>query len=170
MNLKNKLLLLVVLLCSVTMFAQESFLLKGTVVSEVEKQPIPGVNVLVLTTTRGASTDFDGNFQIQVAPGEVLQFSYLGFVTKTIIVGDQKTISVSLAEDASQLDEVVIVGYGTKKKALVTGAISKVTNEKLDQIPVSRVDDALIGQVSGVNIQATNAEAGGAPTVTIRGV
>ncbi|WP_299272431.1 TonB-dependent receptor [uncultured Psychroserpens sp.] len=170
MNLKNKLLLLVVLLCSVTMFAQERFLLKGTVISEVEKQPIPGVNVLVLTTTRGASTDFDGNFEIQVASGEVLQFSYLGFVTKTIIVGDQKTLNVSLVEDASKLDEVVVIGYGTQKKSHLTGAISKVTNEKLDQIPVSRVDDALIGQVSGVNIQSTNAEAGGAPTVTIRGV
>nr|WP_321247311.1 TonB-dependent receptor [uncultured Psychroserpens sp.] len=170
MNLKNKLTLLVALLFSVVMFAQDSFLLKGTVVSEVEKQPIPGVNVLVLTTTRGASTDFDGNFQIQVTPGEVLQFSYLGFVTKTVIVGDQRTISISLAEDASQLDEVVVIGYGTQKKSHLTGAISKVTNEKLDQIPVSRVDDALIGQVSGVNIQATNAEAGGAPTITIRGV
>nr|WP_321232034.1 TonB-dependent receptor [uncultured Psychroserpens sp.] len=170
MNLKNKLPLIVILLFSVTMFAQESFLLKGTVVSEVEKQPIPGVNVLVLNTTRGASTDFDGNYQIRVSKGEVLQFSYLGYVTATVIVGDETTINVSLAEDTAKLDEVVVIGYGTQKKSHLTGAISKVTNEKLDQIPVSRVDDALIGQVSGVNIQATNAEAGGAPTVTIRGV
>ncbi|WP_298899902.1 TonB-dependent receptor [uncultured Psychroserpens sp.] len=170
MNLKNKLLLIVLLLFSVTMFAQDSFLLKGSVVSEVDNQPIPGVNILVLKTTRGASTDFDGKFEIQVTKGDVLQFSYLGFVTKTIIVGDQTTVSISLVEDASKLDEVVVIGYGTQKKSHLTGAISKVTNEKLDQIPVSRVDDALIGQVSGVNIQSTNAEAGGAPTVTIRGV
>ncbi|WP_298893435.1 TonB-dependent receptor [uncultured Psychroserpens sp.] len=170
MNLKNKLLLIVLLLFSVTMFAQDSFLLKGSVVSEVDSQPIPGVNILVLKTTRGASTDFDGKFEIQVTKGDVLQFSYLGFVTKTIIVGDQTTVSISLVEDASKLDEVVVIGYGTQKKSHLTGAISKVTNEKLDQIPVSRVDDALIGQVSGVNIQSTNAEAGGAPTVTIRGV
>lgn len=170
MNLKNKLSLLVVLLFSVTMFAQDSFLLQGTVVSEADQQPIPGVNVLVVSTTRGASTDFDGNFEIKVSPGEVLQFSYLGFVTKTVIINDQTTLSVSLAEDSAKLDEVVVIGYGTQKKSHLTGAISKVKNEKLDQIAVSRVDDALIGQVSGVNIQATNAEAGGAPTITIRGV
>ncbi|WP_204346809.1 SusC/RagA family TonB-linked outer membrane protein [Psychroserpens algicola] len=170
MNLKNKLPLLFALLFSVTVLAQESFLLRGTVVSEVEKQPIPGVNVLVLNTTRGASTDFDGNFEIRVSSGEVLQFSYLGYVTKTVIIDNQTTLTVSLAEDAAKLDEVVVIGYGTQKKSHLTGAISKVKNEKLDQIPVSRVDDALIGQVSGVNIQATNAEAGGAPTITIRGV
>nr|WP_321222248.1 TonB-dependent receptor [uncultured Psychroserpens sp.] len=170
MNLKNKLTLLVALLFSVVMFAQESFLLKGTVVSEVDKQPIPGVNVLVLTTSRGASTDFDGNFQIKVTPGEVLQFSYLGFVTKTVIIDNQTTLTVTLVEDSAQLDEVVVIGYGTQKKSHLTGAISKVKNEKLDQIAVSRVDDALIGQVSGVNIQSTNAEAGGAPTINIRGV
>ncbi|MEM5567075.1 TonB-dependent receptor [Psychroserpens sp. AS72] len=169
MNLKNKLPLLVALLISVTMFAQESLLLKGTVVSEVDKQPIPGVNVLVLNTTRGASTDFDGNFQIQVTPGEVLQFSYLGFVTKTVIINNQTTLSVSLVEDSAKLDEVVVIGYGTQKKSHLTGAISKVKNENLDQIAVARVDDALVGQVSGVNIQATSAEAGAAPTITIRG-
>lgn len=170
MNLKNKLALLVALFISVAMFAQESYLLKGTVVSGAEKAPIPGVNVLVLNTTNGASTDFDGNFQIQVTKGDVLQFSYLGYVTKTVVIDNQKTLSVSMVEDTSQLDEVVVIGYGTQKKSHLTGAISKVVNEDLDQIAVSRVDDALIGQVSGVNIQSTNAEAGGAPTITIRGV
>ena len=170
MNFKNKLAIVVMLFFSITVFAQEGFLLKGTVVSEVEKAPIPGVNVLVMNTTKGTSTDFDGNFQIQVTQGDVLQFSYLGYVTKTVIVGNETTLNVSMAEDTSTLDEVVIIGYGTQKKSHLTGAISKVVNEDLDQLPVTRVDDALIGQVSGVNIQSTNAEAGGAPTVTIRGV
>ncbi|WCO00892.1 SusC/RagA family TonB-linked outer membrane protein [Psychroserpens ponticola] len=169
MNLKNKLPLLVALLFSVTMFAQESYLLKGTVVSEVDQQPIPGVNVLVLNTTRGASTDFDGNFEINVASGEVLQFSYLGYVTSTVIVSDQQTLSISLAEDAAQLDEVVVIGYGTQRKSHLTGAISKVKNEDLDQIAVPRVDEALVGQVSGVTIAATEGEAGSAPTIRIRG-
>ena len=77
---------------------------------------------------------------------------------------DQRNIS-----RAAQLDEVVVVGYGTQKKSTVTGSISKVVNETLDQIAVARVDDALIGQVSGVNIQATEGEAGSAPTIRIRG-
>ena len=170
MNFKTKLAILGMFLLSISVFAQESYLLKGTIVSEADSQPIPGVNVIVLNTTRGASTDFDGNFEIQVASGEVLQFSYLGYVTKTIIIDGQETLKISLAEDTSQLDEVVVIGYGTQKKSHLTGAISKVKNEKLDQIAVARVDEALIGQVSGVNIQATNAEAGGAPTITIRGV
>jgi len=96
-------------------------------------------------------------------------FSYLGFASQTIIIDSQKNLNVIMAEDATSLDEIVVVGYGTQKKSHLTGAISKVKNEKLDQIAVTRVDDALIGQVSGVNIQSTNAEAGGAPTITIRG-
>ena len=100
----------------------------------------------------------------------MLQFSYLGFGTKLVTVGDQTTINVSLTEDASVLDEIVVIGYGTQKKSHTTGSISKVVNDDLGQIAVSRVDDALVGQVSGVNIQATDGEAGAAPTIRIRGV
>ena len=99
----------------------------------------------------------------------VLQFSYLGFKSLAVIIDGQKNLNVILTEDVSSLDEIIVVGYGTQKKSHLTGAISKVKNEKLDQIAVARVDDALIGQVSGVNIQATSAEAGAAPTITIRG-
>ncbi|PCJ96068.1 MAG: SusC/RagA family TonB-linked outer membrane protein [Flavobacteriaceae bacterium] len=169
MNLKNKFTLIALLLCNIVLFAQDSYELSGTI-SDEANVPIPGVNVIIVTTTRGTSTDFDGLFTIEVENGDVLQFSYLGFVTQTAVVSGQKTLNVLMIEDASQLDEVVVVGYGTQKKSTLTGSISKVTNETLDQIAVSRVDDALIGQVSGVNIQATNAEAGGAPTITIRGI
>ena len=169
MNLKTKLTLIVVLLFNITLFAQDAYLLSGTVTDDANI-PIPGVNVIILNTTRGTATDFDGLYQIDVASGDVLQFSYLGYVTQTVIISNQTKLNVTLVEDASQLDEVVVVGYGTQRKSTITGSISKVTNETLDQIAVSRVDDALIGQVSGVNIQATNAEAGGAPTITIRGV
>ncbi len=169
MNQKTKLILVFMLFCGITIYAQESYMLKGTVVSAVENTPIPGVNVIVSNSSNGTSTDFDGNYQIQVKSGDVLQFSYIGFVSQTVIIDNQQSINVSLEEDKSQLDEVVVIGYGTQKKSHLTGSISKVVNEDLDQIAVSRVDDALIGQISGVNIQATNAEAGGAPTITIRG-
>ena len=170
MKFKTKLTFIVMLLCSITIFAQDSFTLKGKVVSSVDNFPIPGVNVIIQGTSTGTSTDFDGNYQIQVTQGDVLQFSYLGFQTKNITVTNQTVLNVTMIEDASELDEVVVIGYGTQKKSHLTGSISKVVNEDLDQLAVSRVDDALIGQVSGVNIQSTNAEAGGAPTVTIRGV
>ncbi|PIA81073.1 SusC/RagA family TonB-linked outer membrane protein [Gaetbulibacter sp. 4G1] len=170
MNLKTKLFLIVLLIFNITLFAQNGTLIKGAVVSETDNIPIPGVNVVVLNTSRGTTTDFDGNYQIQVNKGEVLQFSYVGFISQTIIVDTQTAINISLAEDLAKLDEVVVIGYGTQKKSHLTGSISKVVNDDLDQIAVSRVDDALVGQVSGVNIQATDGEAGAAPTITIRGV
>jgi TonB-linked SusC/RagA family outer membrane protein len=168
MNLKTKLTIMVLLL-NIPLFAQDSYTLTGTVVSQADQSPIPGVTVLILNTTTGTTTDFDGNYSISVKNGDVLQFSYIGFITRSITISGQSELNVSLVEDVSLLDEVVVVGYGTQKKSHLTGSISKVVNDDLDQIAVARVDDALIGQVSGVNIQATNAEAGGAPTITIRG-
>lgn len=169
MNLKNKLALLGMLLMSIAMFAQESFLLKGTVVSEVDKQPIPGANILVLNTTRGTSTDFDGNFEIQVTSGEVLQFSYIGFVTKTMTVGSENNLSISLTEDAAQLDEVVIVGYGSRKKSHLTGSIARVGGAEVAAIQANRVDDALAGKLAGVLIQSGSGEPGADPRIQIRG-
>lgn len=169
MKLKMKLTLIVMLFVNIALFAQDGYTLSGTTADE-SGIPVPGVNVVILNTTKGTSSDFDGNFQITVSDGDVLQFSALGYVGQSVIVSGQTNLNVVMVEDAAQLDEVVVVGYGTQKKSTITGSISKVTNETLDQIAVSRVDDALIGQVSGVNIQATNAEAGGAPTITIRGV
>ncbi|WPR72730.1 TonB-dependent receptor [Flavobacterium sp. NG2] len=170
MNLRIKLSLLVILLFNIVAVAQNSYKLTGTVVSASDKLPIPGVNVNVLKSKKGVSTDFDGNYAIEVKAGDVLQFSYIGFTTQVQIIDKQKKLDIVLKEIASQLDDVVVIGYGTQKKSHLTGSISKVVNDDLDQIAVSRIDDALVGQVSGVNIQATDGEAGAAPTITIRGV
>lgn len=169
MYLKTKSMLIVMLLLSITTFAQQSFVLNGQVVSEVDNMPAPGVNILVEGTSNGTTTDFDGNYSIEVKNGDVLNFSYIGFVTQSITINNQKELNVALVEDAEALDEVVVIGYGTQKKSHLTGAISKVVNDDLDQIAVARVDDALVGQVSGVSIQATEGEAGSAPTIRIRG-
>tara|TARA_B110000091_G_scaffold141498_1_gene151127 strand:+ start:428 stop:3508 length:3081 start_codon:yes stop_codon:yes gene_type:complete len=168
MKLKFKIALLVMMLVNIFAFSQEKTL-TGLVTSEGDNSPLPGVSVTILNTPKGVQTDFDGKFTIKVKNGDVLQFSYLGFKSLAVILDGQKTLNVILTEDVSSLDEIIVVGYGTQKKSHLTGAISKVKNEKLDQIAVARVDDALIGQVSGVNIQATSAEAGAAPTITIRG-
>ncbi|MET2986088.1 SusC/RagA family TonB-linked outer membrane protein [Aureibaculum conchae] len=169
MKFKSILALMIALLVNITLFAQDSYTLTGTVIAEADQSPIPGATVLIVGASKGTTTDFDGNYSLEVKSGDVLQFSFIGYVSQTIIIEDQKTINISLAEDSNQLDEVVVVGYGTQKKSHLTGSISKVVNESLDQIAVARVDDALIGQVSGVNISASNAEAGGAPTIRIRG-
>jgi len=169
MNFKSKLVLLLVMLMNISLFAQDAYVLKGKVASKSDNSPLPGVSIVVKNTTTGASSDFDGNYTLSVKKGDVLTFSFLGYITLTIAINNQKILNVTLSEDNSILDEVVVVGYGTQKKSHLTGAISKVKNEKLDQIAVSRVDDALVGQVSGVSIQATEGEAGSAPTIRIRG-
>ncbi|WP_372746126.1 SusC/RagA family TonB-linked outer membrane protein [Lutibacter sp.] len=150
--------------------AQSSFSIAGTVLSQTDDSPIPGASIIVKGTTKGTSTDFDGKFSLSVKSGDILEVSFMGFATKAVPIVNQKQITIVLTEAANTLDEIVVIGYGTQKKSHLTGAISKVTNDDLDQIATSRVDDALIGQVSGVNIQATDGEAGAAPTITIRGV
>ena len=150
-------------------YAQDTYTLTGTV-SDASNIPIPGATIVVANTTRGAATDFDGNFSIQVAKGDVLKISYLGYKPQSITIANQQSLNIVMQEDTNQLDEVVIVGYGSRKKVHLTGAVSQVVNEDLDQIAVARVDDALVGQIAGVNISATEGEAGSAPTIRIRGV
>jgi len=144
MNLKSKSVLIVILFMCISAFAQETR--QGVVTSAIDNMPMPGVN-----------------------EGDVLQISYVGYVTQLIPVTSQTTYNVSLAEDANSLDEVVVIGYGTQKKSNLTGAISKIKNDDLDQIAVPRVDEALVGQISGVTVAATEGEAGSAPTIRIRG-
>ncbi len=141
----------------------------GTVISDTDDLGVIGANIVVKGTNRGAVTDVDGSFTIDAQPDDILVISYLGFTTTEVVVGSQTNISIRLVEDATSLDEVVVIGYGTSKKSHLTGAISKIDNKDLDKIPVSRVDDALVGKVSGVNISATEGEAGSAPTIRIRG-
>lgn len=172
MNLKIRLILSLLLVFSINsnILAQDSYTITGTVVSQTDNLPIPGANVIVEGTTNGTTTDFDGNFSLTVKSGDIIDVSFIGFKTKVIPIVNQKVLAISLEEEASALDEVVVIGYGTSKKSHLTGSISKVVNDDLDQVAVSRVDDALVGQVSGVNIQATDGEAGAAPTISIRGV
>ena len=141
----------------------------GQVTSTEDGLPLIGVTVLVKGTTTGTVTDVDGMYSIEADSDDILVFSYTGMKSQEVSVLGQSIVNVVLDVDAEVLEEVVVIGYGTQKKSHLTGSVSKVTNEKLDQIAVARVDDALIGQVSGVNIQASSAEAGAAPTITIRG-
>ncbi|MEM8525569.1 MAG: TonB-dependent receptor [Bacteroidota bacterium] len=141
----------------------------GTILSAEEGFPLIGVSVFVKGTAIGTVSDVEGRYSIEVDEGATLVFSYTGYVTQEVPVGNLTELNVSLSEDVNELNEVVVIGYGTQKKSHLTGSVSKVENKNLDQIAVSRVDDALIGQVSGVNIQATSAEAGAAPTITVRG-
>lgn len=150
-------------------YTEDVIAVTGTVTSEEDNLPLIGVSVLVKGTSRGTITDLDGKFKIDVSEEDILVFSYTGFKTQEVTVGTQTVIDVVMGVDAATLDEIVVIGYGSQKKSHLTGSISKVTNDDLDKLPVARVDDALVGQVSGVSIQATEGEAGSEPTIRIRG-
>jgi len=169
MNLKNKLTLLMLLLFSGVLIAQTGSVIKGTVVSATDNIPIPGVNVIIVGTSTGVSTDFDGNYEIKANKGDVLQFSYIGFSSQTVIVGAQTSINVTLSENLSELDEVVVIGYGDQKKTTVTSALTEVSGKDIQDLAVSRVEDALQGRVAGLRIQVVSSEAGGDPRITLRG-
>lgn len=154
------------LLTCVSIVAQQT--ITGNVSSE-DGEPLLGVNITVVGSTAGTISDINGNYEVVAKEGDVLLFSFIGYTDKRVKVGNETTINVPMTLNAELIDEVIVIGYGTQKKSHLTGSISRVENKNLDQIAVSRVDDALIGQVSGVNIQATSAEAGAAPTITIRG-
>jgi TonB-linked SusC/RagA family outer membrane protein len=150
--------------------SSQNYEVKGVVV-DASGSPLPGVSIVVKNTTKGASTDFDGNFTISnVQKGEALVFSFIGYVTKEFLVSNSNFINVTLSEDTQSLEEVVVVGYGTQKKSVVTGAISSVKAEELENLPVERVEQALQGRVSGVVIAANSGQPGSASTVRVRGI
>lgn len=141
----------------------------GQVVDEANK-PMPGVNVIVKGATTGTSTDVDGRYTLTVADGNVvLVFSFIGYQSREIQVGTQTTINVSMEPDVSTLSEIVVVGYGTQRRASVTGAVSSVSAEDITALPVPSVESALQGRVPGVSV-TNNGSPGAAPIVRIRGV
>ena len=168
MSLKIKFFLVGLLLSNIQLFAQQTFTVSGTV-TDAQQMPIPGVNIIILNTTSGTQTDFDGNFSLSVSDGEVLQFSYIGFSSQTVVVAGQTNLNIVLQEDVSQLDEVVVIGYGDQKQKNVSSALTKIGGEELENFAVARVENALQGKVAGLRIQTTSSEAGGDPQITLRG-
>ncbi|KJD31455.1 membrane protein [Tamlana nanhaiensis] len=168
MNLKIKLTLVVALLFNAVLMAQNGVVVKGTVVSSADGVPIPGVNVIIQNTLKGTTTDFDGVYEINVNEGDILQFSYIGFETQNITISNQTTLNVTLNEDLAKLDEVVVVGYGARKKSHLTGAVAKVGGGEVAAIQASRVDEALAGKLPGVLIQNQDGAPGADPKIQIR--
>ena len=131
--------------------------------------PLPGANVIVKGTSNGVSTDFDGNYTINDVPAEaILEFSFVGYLTQEIVVGDQTTINVTMIEDANTLDEVVVIGYTTQTRGDLTGAVGSVNVEEAIKVPVVNAAEILQGRVAGVTV-VTSGEPGSAPKVNIRG-
>ncbi len=162
----NKLLLLV-LLFPLSILAQSTF--TGTVLDKTSNQPLPGVNVVVEGTQNGTSTDFDGKFSLNVKQGDKVVFSYIGYKNYTLIYVSQKDISISLEEDASKLDEVVVIGYGSVKKKDATGAVTNVTSKDFNKGAIVSADQLLTGKAAGVRITNAGGQPDAAPNIRIRG-
>ena len=142
----------------------------GTVVSAESGEPLPGVNVIVKGTTHGTSTDAKGFYKLDVPDGEsVLVFSFIGFVQQEVQVSRRGSIRVELVPDVMALDQVVVVGYGTQKSTLITGAIAQVRSKDLEERPVGRVDQALMGKLAGVQVQQTSGAPGKVLDIKVRG-
>ena len=141
---------------------------EGTV-TDMDGVPLPGVTVLVQGTTLGTTTDIDGRYSIDV-PDEnaILVFSYVGFVSEEVVVGDQSQISISLLPDLQTLTELVVVGYGTQKKSDVTGAISSLGGDEINAVPVQNLFQGIQGKAAGVDI-ASNTRPGEMGQIRIRG-
>ena len=131
--------------------------------------PLPGAGVIISGTTKGTTTDADGRYSVYVAPGQSLEFSFIGYATQVIPVGKRSVLNVALENDQNILDDVVVVGYGTQSRKTLSTAIAKVDGEKLMDAPVSTVGDALKGKVTGLRIASNNNLPGESPRFLIRG-
>lgn len=154
------------MLASTTTFAQTSNV-TGTV-KDNTGMPIPGANVLIKNSTTGVQTDFDGKFAIKAKAEDILVFSFIGMKTTEIRVGSQKNINVKLEEEGAKLDEVVVVGYGTRKKKDLTGSIVSVGSEEIASRPVQNAVQAMQGKAAGVDI-SSNERPGTVGRINIRG-
>lgn len=142
----------------------------GTVVEAETGESLPGVNIMVEGTTQGTVTDFNGEYALTLADGDnVLIFSFVGYRTQRVEVGTQTTIDITLEQDVSQLQEVVIIGYGTVQKSDLTGAVSSIDGEELMKIPSANPIQGLQGKVAGVQVTSSSGAPGDNPVVRIRG-
>jgi TonB-linked SusC/RagA family outer membrane protein len=165
----RSLLFLCILLVTIQAYCQEKTI-SGKVVSKEDGSPIPGVNVQVKGTTLGTATNEEGNYQLTVSSNDVvLSFSFIGFKTTEIQIGARTIIDVILEVDATQLSEVIVVGYGTQIKQELTGNISKISGAEIQNVPTPSVESALQGRAAGVYINQGSGKLGGGIQIRVRG-
>jgi TonB-linked SusC/RagA family outer membrane protein len=132
------------------------------------KEPLPGATVVVVGTTQGTISDFDGNYTISAPSGASLSFSSLGYQTQVVIVGQDETLDISLLGN-NELDEIVVVGYGSQKRSNIVGSVATVNVDKATQNPTTNVSELLRGRAAGVQVNLGDARPGGNSNIVIRG-
>jgi len=165
---QSTLYVLLLIFCTSVVFAKQGITVTGTVSDNIE--PLPGVNVMVKGTTIGMTTDINGRYSITVPDANaVLVFSFVGYQTAEFLVGDRRIIDAVLVEASTQLDEVVVIGYGTQRKRDISTSISSVSRDDIKEQPVTGFDQAMAGKMAGVRVTSNNAAPGGGQQITIRG-
>ena len=164
-TIKNLLFLMIM----IPVFALGQSTTQGTVRDQASGLPLPGVNVLIKGTTTGTTTDFDGNYRISAQSGDIIVFSYVGFTTQEISFNGQPQLDVIMTEDASALDEVVLIGYGSVKKEDLTGAADLITSEDFNQGPLVSAQQLISGKIAGVTVTAGSGAPGEGQVIRIRG-
>ena len=165
---KTNLLLLFCVLFSLSLFSQNS--LDGKVTDINSSEAIAGVNVVVKGTSTGTATDFDGNYNITVSQGDVLVFSYVGYSTLEITYDDQLSLNIAMSEDASQLDEILLIGYGSVTKDDLTGAADLITSDDFNQGSVLSPEQLISGKLAGVSVTSGSGAPGDGQAIRIRGL
>jgi hypothetical protein len=160
--------IILIALLSFTGYAQNT-IVKGTVISAEDGQPIPGVNIQIEGTEMGSSTDFDGFYSIEVTQGSTLVFTYMGMMEAKVLVS-QSTHNIILETSTTGLDEVIVVGYGTMKKRELTGAVASVKSEDIVKTATSDFASSLQGRMAGVSVRQGNSAPGENAQITIRGI
>lgn len=164
---KTVLLILLISICTLV-YAQDMITVKG-LIRDGENKPIPGATVFEKGTKNGIVANEKGSYQIKVKSNATLVFSYLGSKTIEQLVKGRTTVDVKLLDDANDLNEVVVIGYGKVQRKDLTGAVSSVKGEELAKTPVQNVASALVGRVSGLRVAADDGTPGGTPSITLRG-
>lgn len=151
--------------------AQQTGQISGKVISAEDAEPLPGVSILVKGTTRGTVTNMEGDFSLQASAGETLSASFIGFETTEITLSSGQTVyEISMAPALGDLGEVVVVGYGSQRKADITSAVSVINMENIGDVPTTNVSRLLQGQAAGVQVRQTSGRPGEEMEVTIRGI
>ena len=148
----------------------QSIIVRGKITSVLNDEPLPGVSVIIKGTSSGTITDIEGTYSIEVpSPASVLVFSFVGFITEEVAVGNQTAINLSLAEDITSLEEVIVTGYGTQKKQSITAAVSSVTSKDIERVHGgSTVSSGLAGKLPGVTFRMPDGRPGASANVQIR--
>lgn len=166
---RNMVLLFLTILYCETGYAQKNSI-SGQVTDAASSSPLPSVTIGVKGSASGTFSDANGKFTISASPSDSLVFSMIGYISKTVHVGNRTKINIQLESSNKVLNQVVVVGYGTQQKKDVTGSVGLVTMRNIKDLPIAGPDQALAGQIAGIQVSTSNGIPGGGPQVQVRGI